>query len=1010
MEKTNQSNSDIELFQTSRGKIYGWSENGKIYLTKDGLQPDTLIHEYTHLWAKAMMKNNPVGWEEVKDLLVNSQKWNEVLLDEQYQDVWSDQDKLASECLARYSAEMNAPKFFEGLTGYEQMSRKAKHLAVNKFVGEKFTERVCSSLNSYWHWTCENIFHRKTNDLKEVTDKVLYDMLKGVDLSKSVSPVQISIEKALDESLSDEARFHDIEFGELSYMMKKEFGAEKGSLTLRLPKEKLQQFCESTYWGDRGYFRSLTKTDILNFETYLKEFNYVLSTGKGEDKTLYLCRLGNTTKTGKTVQAMTVKLVKNGDEIVVDDMKSVYFNRFDEFKNDIAKASNSKVEQLCCFNGDLIKGEGLSAKEKNAEKPQFFEDKNSGIEMMYAGSALTEDENVVQGPTTKLFYNPDDFGFTFSWPYKHRDNIEGFTRNKFDLLLNSDGRDLGLYKIFDLMNKNLGIGEYKEGQNPQGKSAIKDEKLDFEKVVKEEQMIARLIMTNQYKPATFEEKVKSELINNTDVMFVHNGGTAHPFTFDSLNDRYVLKVNLDTNESPSKLVDSFLSEIRGLWSDRQFEVMSYLLKKFHDSNIDIRLAKEEDLDRVKQHLKDVTEMHLISPLIIESQEENEKTDLGPRNLTEMVVNKIISGGQTGVDTIGLEVGSELGIKTGGTAPKGFYREREVDAYSTFDLKNFGLKEISDELQSGYGGKKFYLPRTRENVFNSDGTVYFSIEDDGAGLQATKSFAEELKKPFLLNPTSEQLSEWIKENKIHTLNVAGNRGSLLPAEKAKEIRDILRAGIKNTVSLLQNPKKQRKFYISGLLGSTMNITRKSIEESNKYNIYFDELLSYGSKTPFSINLQEIGYKNDVTYEFDSVAQAVQAFKCMFSASTENNDKIFSEILNTTDELKLESLGRKIEGQNTVSFRQNARQIIDSLVKASFRCNPAKKEKLCKASGKILVSERNQLLSSKPREFEYDYLQAVREYRSAMEREGKKQNVTFKQETRKHNADNGKKLSV
>ena len=42
------------------------------------------------------------------------------------------------------------------------------------------------------------------------------------------------------------------------------------------------------------------------------------------------------------------------------------------------------------------------------------------------------------------------------------------------------------------------------------------------------------------------------------------------------------------------------------------------------------------------------------------------------------VTKIISGGQTGVDTIGLQVAKELGIETGGKAPKGFLREEGID--------------------------------------------------------------------------------------------------------------------------------------------------------------------------------------------------------------------------------------------------------------------------------------------------------------------------------------------
>lgn len=47
--------------------------------------------------------------------------------------------------------------------------------------------------------------------------------------------------------------------------------------------------------------------------------------------------------------------------------------------------------------------------------------------------------------------------------------------------------------------------------------------------------------------------------------------------------------------------------------------------------------------------------------------------------------KVISGGQTGVDTIGLEVGKELGLETGGTAAPGFYRYPGEDKYTAKDI-------------------------------------------------------------------------------------------------------------------------------------------------------------------------------------------------------------------------------------------------------------------------------------------------------------------------------------
>lgn len=145
------------------------------------------------------------------------------------------------------------------------------------------------------------------------------------------------------------------------------------------------------------------------------------------------------------------------------------------------------------------------------------------------------------------------------------------------------------------------------------------------------------------------------------------------------------------------------------------------------------------------------------------------------------VTKIISGGQTGVDTIGLQIAKKLGIETGGKAPKGFLRERGID---TEDISSYGLTEISNAEQSDYTNRKGkrdpYTGRTELNVRNSDGTVYFATEDDSAGRIATERSAREWNKPFLLNPTAKQLREWINANNIKTLNVAGNRGSKLPA--------------------------------------------------------------------------------------------------------------------------------------------------------------------------------------------------------------------------------------
>lgn len=168
---------------------------------------------------------------------------------------------------------------------------------------------------------------------------------------------------------------------------------------------------------------------------------------------------------------------------------------------------------------------------------------------------------------------------------------------------------------------------------------------------------------------------------------------------------------------------------------------------------------------------------------------------GTSTLKASNVTKVISGGQTGVDTIGLQIARELGIVTGGTAPRGYLRESGVD---TEDIRSYGLREITEEEQAEYtrltGKRDPYTARTSKNVENSDGTVYFAFDGDSAGRLATQREANRLGKPFLLNPTANQLREWLIANNIQTLNVAGNRGSKLTEEQTQNISNILREAL------------------------------------------------------------------------------------------------------------------------------------------------------------------------------------------------------------------------
>ncbi len=131
-----------------------------------------------------------------------------------------------------------------------------------------------------------------------------------------------------------------------------------------------------------------------------------------------------------------------------------------------------------------------------------------------------------------------------------------------------------------------------------------------------------------------------------------------------------------------------------------------------------------------------------------------------------MIEKIISGGQTGADQGGLEAARTVMIPTGGHAPQGYKTESGPDP----SLRDrYGLKEHP----SGD-----YRARTEANVLAADATVIFG-NVFSAGSLLTRSLCRQHKKLVLENPTPEELRRWAEKYNIEVLNVAGNRESKNP---------------------------------------------------------------------------------------------------------------------------------------------------------------------------------------------------------------------------------------
>ena len=134
-----------------------------------------------------------------------------------------------------------------------------------------------------------------------------------------------------------------------------------------------------------------------------------------------------------------------------------------------------------------------------------------------------------------------------------------------------------------------------------------------------------------------------------------------------------------------------------------------------------------------------------------------------------MLNKIISGGQTGVDRAALDAALRLDFSCGGWCPKG-RRAEDGPISPAYPLEETPTRE--------------YAERTRWNVRDADGTLILCPGPPTGGTELTIVFAKLEGRPCLtldLNQpvTIEPILHWIKTHDIRTLNSAGPRESTAP---------------------------------------------------------------------------------------------------------------------------------------------------------------------------------------------------------------------------------------
>jgi Circularly permutated YpsA SLOG family len=135
-----------------------------------------------------------------------------------------------------------------------------------------------------------------------------------------------------------------------------------------------------------------------------------------------------------------------------------------------------------------------------------------------------------------------------------------------------------------------------------------------------------------------------------------------------------------------------------------------------------------------------------------------------------MLERIVSGGQSGADQAGWRAAKAQGIATGGRMPAGFLTEAGprpdfAEMYGAVEMPGGGSPE-----------------RTRANARDSDATNWFGDPESPGGRTTLRACAGFGKPVYLVIEGLTQPAEvaaWIEAEEVRVLNVAGNRESTEP---------------------------------------------------------------------------------------------------------------------------------------------------------------------------------------------------------------------------------------
>lgn len=173
-------NDDIRMFKTPNGEVYGFvDKEGNIYLDENVISPEHPIHEYTHLWDRALQKTNSKLWNRGVKLMKQTSLWKTIEEDANYGAKWKNENLSQEELDNRIASEVHAR--FVGEGGAKLLEKLAKKKGQEGIIAKlkNWILEAWKSLKATFSDWSEDEINKLT--LKDFNHMTVRDFAEGIN-------------------------------------------------------------------------------------------------------------------------------------------------------------------------------------------------------------------------------------------------------------------------------------------------------------------------------------------------------------------------------------------------------------------------------------------------------------------------------------------------------------------------------------------------------------------------------------------------------------------------------------------------------------------------------------------------------------------------------------------------------------------------------------------------------------------------------------------------------------